>query len=67
MYKVTEDERMICLRVVEDMLKGRDSFEYGKYVDEILKITYSIGGDYSEKTLRLVAEIVLKIYNDYYI
>lgn len=60
MYEVTENERMICLRIVEDMLKGSEPVEYGRYVEEILKRTYSIGGDYSEKTLRRVAEIVLK-------
>jgi len=31
-----------------------------KYVNEILKITYSIGGDYSEKTLMSIAKVLLK-------
>lgn len=45
---------------MKDILKIEDDFECEKYVDEIFKITYSIGGNYSEKTLRAIAEAVLK-------
>lgn len=60
MYKPTEIKKNNCIQIVKDILKIEDDFECEKYVDEIFKITYSIGGDYSEKTLRAIAEAVLK-------
>lgn len=60
MYKPTEIEKNNCIQIVKEILKIDDDFECEKYVDSILKTTYSIGGDYSNKTLRLIAEIVLK-------
>jgi len=60
MYKPTEIERNNCLRIVKDILKVESDFECEQYVNEIFKTTYTIGGDYSEKTLKSVAEVLLK-------
>lgn len=56
MYSPTEVERNSCRGIVEDILKIENETECEQYVDEIFKTTYSIGGDYSDKTLRAVAE-----------
>ena len=60
MYKSTESERSNCVHIVKDILKTADNFECEKYADKIFSITYSIGGDYSEATLRSVAENLLR-------
>lgn len=60
MYKPTENERRNCIRIVKEILKVNDDFGCEKYVDNIFSMAYSIGGDYSERTLRSVAEILLK-------
>lgn len=38
------------------ILRVESDYECEQYVNEIFKTTYSIGGDYSEKTLKSVAE-----------
>ena len=38
--------------IVKDILKIESDSECEKYANEIFKTIYSIGGDYSEKTLR---------------
>lgn len=60
MYKPTESERSICIHIVKEILKTDDNLECEKYVDNIFSITYSIGGDYSEATLRAIAESLLR-------
>ena len=60
MYKPTEIERNNCMRIVKDILKVENDFECEQYVNEIFKTTYSIGGDYSEKTLMSIAKVLLK-------
>lgn len=60
MYKPTEREKNNCIQIVKDILKLDNDYECEKYVDEIFRITYSIGGDYSKETLRSIAEVVLK-------
>lgn len=60
MYKPTEIEKNYCIQIVKDILKIENDFECEKYVDKIFRTTYSIGGDYSEETLRSIAEAVLK-------
>ncbi len=60
MYRPTKSETKNCIQIVKDILKMDDDSECEKYVDSIFRISYSIGGDYSEKTLRAIAEVVLK-------
>lgn len=60
MCKPTEIERNNCMRIVKGIIKVESVFECEQYVNEILKITYSIGGDYSEKTLMSIAKVLLK-------
>ena len=60
MHKPTEIEKSICIQIVKEILKTDDDFECEKFVDDIFKTTYSIGGDYEKNTLRSVAEIMLK-------
>lgn len=59
MYRPTEVERKNCIGIVKDILKIENDAECEQYVDEIFKITYSIGGDYSETTLKSIAEVLL--------
>lgn len=40
------------------ILRVESDYECEQYVNEIFKTTYSIGGDYSEKTLKSVAEVL---------
>ena len=63
MYKPTEVEKNNCIRIVKDILKIESDSECEQYADEIFKITYSIGGDYSEKTLTSIAEVLQKKFN----
>lgn len=60
MHKPTEIEKDYCLRIVKDILQINTNSICEKYVDEIFRTAYAIGGDYSEKTLRSIAEILLK-------
>lgn len=60
MYRPTEIERNNCMRIVKDILRVENDSECEQYVNEIFKTTYSIGGDYSEKTLMSIAEVLLK-------
>ena len=59
MYKPTETEKNSCISIVKDIFKIVHDVECEQYVNEIFKITYAIGGDYREKTLRAVAESLL--------
>lgn len=60
MYKPTEIEKDSCLHIVKEILQINDNSKCEKYVDEIFRTTYAIGGDYNEKTLRSIAEVLLK-------
>ncbi len=60
MYKPTESEKSNCIRIVKDILKIDNDCECEKYVMDIFNITYSIGGDYNESTLKSIAEVLLK-------
>ncbi|MBQ6888038.1 MAG: hypothetical protein IJN54_11055 [Lachnospiraceae bacterium] len=60
MYRPTEIERNNCMRIVKDILRVESDSECEQYVNEIFKTTYSIGGDYSEKMLMSIAEVLLK-------
>lgn len=56
MYNPTEEEKNNCTCIVRDILRLENDFDCEKYVDDIFKTVYAIGGDYSKKTLRCVAE-----------
>ena len=60
MYMITENEKRICRQVVKEAFKPIREDEKEVYVEKIIKITYSIGGDYSEKTFRSIAEALIK-------
>ena len=60
MYKPTEKQVQECINIIKDILNIDDVVICKKFIDEIFNIAYSIGGDYSEKTLRSIAEVVLK-------
>lgn len=60
MYKPTDSEKCECIRIVKDILQIDNDFICEKYIDNIFSTAYSIGGDYSEKTLRSIAEVILK-------
>ncbi len=64
MYNPSEREKQICYNIVKDLLDGYKEKEYNKIVNEIFLTTYSIGGDYEERTLREVAKIVVSNMND---
>lgn len=59
-YKPTESERSNCISIVKNFLKIDSDSECEKYADNILSVAYSIGGDYSEETLRTIVEALLK-------
>lgn len=60
MYRPTESEKCDCIRIVKDILGIDNDFVCKRYIDNIFSTAYSIGGDYSEKTLRSIAEVILK-------
>ncbi len=60
MYKPTEMEKNSCIQIIKDILGIDNIVECEKYMDNIFRVAYSIAGDYGEKTLRSIAEIVLK-------
>lgn len=60
MYKPTEMEKNSCIQIIKDILEIDNIVECEKYMDNIFRIAYSIGGDCGEKTLRSIAEILLK-------
>ena len=49
----------MCRDIVKELLDIDEETKYDEIIDEIFKITYSIGGDYGEDTLRKVASIVI--------
>lgn len=53
------DEKKKCINIVKELLNSSDD-ECKRYSDEIFRIVYSIGGDYAEKTLRSIAEAIIK-------
>lgn len=59
-YRPTGNETNNCIQIVKGILKTDADSECKKYVDKIFRIANSIGGDYSEKTLRAIAEAILK-------
>ncbi len=59
MYNPTEKEKELCRDIVKELLDIDEETKYDEIIDEIFKITYSIGGDYGEDTLRKVASIVI--------
>ena len=59
MYTPTEDERKRSINIVKEILDSSND-EYKRYSDEIFRIVYSVGGDYGEKTLRSIAEAIIK-------
>ena len=63
MYTPTEKEKRNCIHIVGNIFNISNDDECKKYCDEIFKIAYSIGGDYSEKTLESIAEALIKIKN----
>lgn len=60
MYNPTETERHVCTNIVKELLKNDDVLDCEKYVEMIFDTAYSIGADYSEKTLKSIAEIIIK-------
>ena len=59
MYKSTELQKINCSKIVKKILKTENAVDCERYVDDILNIAYSIGSDYSEKTLESIAETVI--------
>ena len=59
MYNPTEKEKELCRDIVKELLDIDEETKYDEIIYEIFKITYSIGGDYGEDTLRKVASIVI--------
>lgn len=59
MYTPTENERALCIDIVQEMLKNASQDECEEYADRIIHISYSIGGDFGEKTLRAIAKALL--------
>ena len=53
------DEKKKCINIVKELLNSSDD-ECKRYSDEIFRIVYSVGGDYKEKTLRSIAEAIIK-------
>ena len=47
---ITENEKRICRQVVKEVFKPIREDEKEAYVEKIIKITYSIGGDYYRKS-----------------
>ena len=60
MYKPTENEKDNCIQIVKEILDIDEDIKCEKYVNDIFRIAYSIGCDYSKKALRSIAEAVLK-------
>jgi len=60
MYQPSEEEKNNCAYIIKDILKNENDIVTNVYVEEVFKIAYSIGGDYSERTLRPIAEVLLK-------
>ena len=57
-YRPTEVEKNSCMRIVKEIFKIENESMCEQYANEIFKTVYSIGGDYSDKTLRAVAEVL---------
>lgn len=60
MYKPTENEKNNCMQIVKEILNIEEDMMCEKYVNDIIQIAYSIGCDYSKKSLMSIAEAVLK-------
>lgn len=60
MYMPTESEKRNCINIVRNILNTSNDKKCQKYSEEIFKIAYSIGADYSEKTLKSIAEALIK-------
>lgn len=60
MYRPTESEKSNCMRIVKDILKIDSDSECEEYVNSVFSMAYSIGGDYSETTLRTIAKVLLE-------
>lgn len=58
MYNPTEAEKKCCIDIVKGILGIESTSDCEQYVDEIFKTIYSVGGDYSEKTIRAVVEAI---------
>ena len=55
MFLPNEQERKVCCDIVKEILIDTDDATCQKYADEILSISYSIGGDYSKSILQSIA------------
>ena len=60
MYNPTNIEKKVCMDIVKEILRTDNEFVCEQYVKEVFSITYSIGGDYNENTLRKVAQTIIK-------
>ena len=58
MYNPTDAEKECCIDVVKNLFGIERTTDCEQYVEEIFSTIYSIGGDYSEKTIRTVAEAI---------
>ncbi len=57
MYLPTSEEKQRCFKIVKEIKKIEDDEIVKRYVDETLKIAYSIGGSYDdEMTLKKIIE-----------
>lgn len=59
MYKPTEKEKNDCYNMVKQLIKKEDDSECEEFANKVFSIAYAIGADYSEKTIRVIAESLL--------
>lgn len=60
MYLPTEKEKRNCTNIVRNILNNDNDADTCKgLVDKIFMIAYSIGSDYSEKSLKSIAETLI--------
>ncbi len=59
MFEASENEKNICRNVIAEITKNNEPDE--KLLNEIIDITYSVGGGYNEETFRSITVEFLKI------
>lgn len=59
MYLPTSEEKQKCIKMVREVKKINDEILIEQYVEETLKIAYSIGGSYDDEiTLKRIIESI---------
>ena len=63
MYMATEEDIARTKKIILELIDRKvvfDSIELQKLTEEILNISYSIGGGYDEGTIRQIAQVKIK-------